>query len=125
MHLTNHQLAAGQTDDATRCRPFLLFQEAALCLQVTRALCMQDRQTVVMPGRTASAPLVKLVIKRVLDFSSQTLRSGAVVESSEAPKGSALLFLRGAPAVIRSLVRSSSVPRDFDQVTTWRLMLLA
>ena len=70
-----------------------------------------------MPGRTVSQPPIKLVIRRALEFSSQTLRSGAVVESSDAPKGTALLFLRGAPAVIRNLVDPSTVPKDFDQVS--------
>ncbi|KAL0036849.1 hypothetical protein WJX77_002108 [Trebouxia sp. C0004] len=77
------------------------------------------RETVVLPRRPdacSTADKVKLCIQRQLEFSSQTLRSGVVVISTDAPKGSALLFLRGAPAVIKSLVTPTSVPPDFDQV---------
>ena len=68
------------------------------------------------PDAESALSMVKLSIVRVLEFSSQTLRSGAVVLSDDAPPGSALLFLRGAPAVIRSIVKPASVPPDFDQV---------
>ena len=53
-----------------------------------------------------------------MEFTSQTLRSGVVVWCDDAPKGSALLFLRGAPAVIRDLVQPASVPPDFNQVSS-------
>lgn len=68
------------------------------------------------PDAESALSMVKLSTVRVLEFSSQTLRSGAVVLSDDAPPGSALLFLRGAPAVIRSIVKPASVPADFDQV---------
>ena len=45
------------------------------------------------------------------------IRSGVVVWSDDAPKGTALLFLRGAPAVIKDLVQPESVPEDFNQVS--------
>jgi len=80
---------------------------------------VQGRETVVLPRRPdarSPADKVKLSIQRQLEFSSQTLRSGVVVISTDAPRGSALLFLRGAPAVIKSLVTPTSVPPDFDQV---------
>ena len=80
---------------------------------------MQDREHVVLPrqpDRTSSALLAKLAITKVMEFTSQTLRSGVVVWSDDGPKGSALLFLRGAPAVIRNLVQEASVPEDFNQV---------
>ena len=60
--------------------------------------------------------MAELSIVKVLEFNSETLRSGAVVLSPDAPKGAGLLFLRGAPAVIRRLVKPASVPQDFDQV---------
>ena len=70
--------------------------------------------------------MATLSVKKVLEFSSETLRSGVVVLSTDAPPGSALLFLRGAPAVIRSLVNPSTVPPDFDQVLTqarqWQIL---
>ena len=61
--------------------------------------------------------MATLSVKRVLEFSSQTLRSGVVVAASDAPAGLALLFLRGAPAAIKSLVKPASVPPDFDNVS--------
>ena len=82
-------------------------------------VCVQDRETVLLPHRPDGASASKvatLSIIKALEFSSQTLRSGAVVLSSQEPPGSALLFLRGAPAVIRTLVDAASVPEDFDQV---------
>ena len=60
--------------------------------------------------------IAKLNIAKTMDFSSQTLRSGAVVMSDDALPGTALLFVRGAPGVIKGLVDPSSVPADFDQV---------
>ena len=80
---------------------------------------IQDKETVVMPRRpdaVSRSPTVTLTMLRVLEFSSQTLRSGMVVESRDAPRGAALLFLRGAPAVMKSLVDPASVPADFQQV---------
>ena len=77
------------------------------------------RESVVLPRRPdarSSEEKVKLPVQRQLEFSSQTLRSGVVVVSTDAPKGSALLFLRGAPAVIQSLVSPTSVPPIFDLV---------
>ena len=82
---------------------------------------LQDKQTVVLPRRPDSvsrSSSVKISILKTLEFSSQTLRSGVVVQSQDGPRGSALLFLRGAPAVIRGLLDPSSVPANFDQVFT-------
>ena len=80
---------------------------------------IQDREHVVLPrqpDRTSSALLAKLAITKVMEFTSETLRSGVVVWSDDGPQGSALLFLRGAPAVIRNLVEETTVPEDFNQV---------
>jgi len=82
---------------------------------------VQDRETVVLPRRPdaqSAAHMTKLSVKKVLEFDSELLRSGMVVVSSEAPDGSGLLFLRGAPDVIRSLVSPATVPPDFDQVSS-------
>lgn len=81
---------------------------------------MQDRETVVMPRRAdhiSSAVRARLTIVKVMEFTSQTLRSGVVVLSDDAPKGLALLFLRGAPAIIRDLVQAASVPPNFNEVS--------
>jgi magnesium-transporting ATPase (P-type) len=82
--------------------------------------CVQDREHVVLPRQpdhTSEALLAKLSIAKVMDFTSQTLRSGVVVWSDDGPRGSALLFLRGAPAVIRDMVQPNTVPPDFNQVS--------
>lgn len=80
---------------------------------------MQDRETVVLPRRPDAASasnLAQLTILRALEFKSDTLRSGAVVLCNDTSDDSALLFLRGAPAVIASLVEFASIPEDYDQV---------
>ena len=81
---------------------------------------VQDREHVVLPRRpdqACTAWVAKLSIAKVMEFTSQTLRSGVVVWADDGPKGAALFFLRGAPAVIRDLVQPSSVPADFSQVS--------
>ena len=85
------------------------------------AMSVQDREHVVLPRQpdhTSEALLAKLSIAKVMDFTSQTLRSGVVVWSDDSPRGSALLFLRGAPAVIRGMVQPNTVPPDFNQVSS-------
>ena len=66
--------------------------------------------------KRSSFRTAELTIVKVLEFSSYTLRSGVVALSKDASKGSALLFLRGAPTVIRRLVKPDTVPPDFDKV---------
>ena len=83
-------------------------------------MCVQDREHVVLPRQpdhTSEALLAKLSIAKAMEFTSQTLRSGVVVWSDDGPRGSALLFLRGAPAVIRDMVQPNTVPSDFNQVS--------
>lgn len=83
------------------------------------ACLLQDKKTVVLPRKpngVSDARMATLKVLRVLEFNSQTLKSGVVVLSEDAPRGGALLFVRGAPGAIRGLVRPASVPPDFDQV---------
>ena len=80
---------------------------------------MQDRNTVVLPrnpGRHSIAEMAVLHILKTLAFNSQTLKSGVVVQSDDADPDSALLFMRGAPGVIKNLVEDASLPTDFDRV---------
>ena len=51
------------------------------------------------------------------------MRSGAVVLSDRWPPGTALLFLKGAPDVIKGMVEAGSVPPDFQQVTNSMLVM--
>jgi len=79
----------------------------------------QDRDVVVLPRKpdhVSKSRTAKLTITKTLEFSSQTLRSGVVVMADDALPGSALLFIRGAPGIIKDLVQPSSVPADFEQV---------
>ena len=81
---------------------------------------MQDREHVVLPRRpdqTSANFSARLTIAKVMEFTSQTLRSGVVVFADDTPKDTALIFLRGAPTVIRDLVQPSSVPENFQQVS--------
>ena len=80
---------------------------------------VQERDIVVLPRRpdhVSKSRTAKLTIAKTLEFSSQTLRSGAVVMSDDAAPGTALFFVRGAPGTVKGLVDPSSVPADFDQV---------
>lgn len=80
---------------------------------------MQDRNQVTLPKsgkRHSQKRMTELTVVKVLEFSSQTLRSGVVAIVSDGLPGSARLFLTGAPAVIRDLVQPSSLPADFDEV---------
>ena len=79
----------------------------------------QDRETVVLPRKAdgkSHAWLVTLDILKVLEFNTQTLKSGALIRACDADPDSALLFLRGAPGMIKRMVGNQSVPMDFDQV---------
>ena len=83
------------------------------------SLLLQDRKTVVLPRKPnalSDARMATVKMLHVLEFNSQTLKSGVVVLTDDAPPGGALLFVRGAPGAIKGLVRPASVPKDFDQV---------
>ncbi len=82
-------------------------------------IIMQERDVIVLPRKpdhVSKSWTAKLTITKTLEFSSQTLRSGVVVMADDALPGSALLFIRGAPGIIKDLVQPSSVPADFEQV---------
>ncbi len=87
------------------------------------SVCLQDRNTTVLPSTAAEhhhlkASKTRLSLLRVFSFESRTLRSGVVVQSDQGPPGTAMLFLKGAPDVIRHMVQPASVPPDFQQVMT-------
>ena len=93
----------------------------AVCLGIRY---IQDREHVVLPRRpdqTSANLSARLTIAKMMEFTSQTLRSGVVVFADDTPKDTALLFLRGAPAVIKDMVQPSSVPEDFQQVSALHL----
>ncbi len=85
------------------------------------SVCLQDRNTIVLPSTPADPHHLKvsktrLSILRVFSFESRTMRSGVVAQSDQGPPGTAMLFLKGAPDVIRHMVQPASVPPDFQQV---------
>ena len=69
--------------------------------------------------------LVKLRIIKRFEFTSQTMKSGAVVVPEDAPEGTALLLVKGAPNVIKHMARASSVPENFDRVIPHQLYTLS
>lgn len=88
-------------------------------LLLTCSICLQDREHIALPRKPShqsSKKTATLHILKTLEFSSQTLRSGVVVQASDAPPNTAHLFIRGAPSVISDMVQQSSLPPDFDQV---------
>ena len=81
---------------------------------------LKERQVVVVPRRPdhlSKSRRCKLTILKTLEFSSQTLRSGVVVLADDVVPMFTLLFLRGAPGIIKDLLHPSSVPANFDQVS--------
>ena len=79
----------------------------------------QDKRHVTLPrqrDKQSRASTATLDILRVLEFDSQRLKSGVIVSSDDAPSGSALLFIKGAPGVVKDMVLASSVPSNYTQV---------
>ena len=90
-------------------------------------MIMQERDVIVLPRKpdhVSNSRVAKLTITKTLEFSSQTLRSGVVVTADDALPGSALLFIRGAPGIIKDLVQPSSVPADFEQVIIIKIVVI-
>lgn len=74
----------------------------------------------VLPHKTSrkqdvSCPIKLNVIKR-FEFTSQTMKSGAVVVPEDAPEGTALLLVKGAPNVIKHMARAGNIPDNYDKV---------
>ena len=67
--------------------------------------------------------LIKLHIIKRFEFTSQTMKSGALVVPDDAPEGTALLLVKGAPNVIKHMARAGSVPENFDRVSILASML--
>lgn len=81
---------------------------------------MQGQNTVVLPHKASrkqdvSCPIKLNVIKR-FEFTSQTMKSGAVVVPEDAPEGTALLLVKGAPNVIKHMARAGNIPDNYDGV---------
>ena len=87
------------------------------------ALLVQERDLVALPlqGSTSANPhqpaaLVTLQVLRRFNFEPALMRSGIVAAEHEAAAGTALLFVKGAPSKIKTLLRKSTLPDDFQQV---------
>lgn len=83
---------------------------------------VQGQNTVVLPNKASrkqdvSCPIKLNVIKR-FEFTSQTMKSGALVVPEDAPEGTALLLVKGAPNVIRHMARAGNIPDNYDRVMT-------
>ena len=66
------------------------------------------------PGQPAS--LTKLQVLKRFEFEARLMRSGVVARDERSPLGTALLFVRGAPARIEQLVKGGILPSDFHEV---------
>ena len=100
---------------------FWLLGKVRNVMRNARSGCVQDRQTVTCPrkvDKVSSANMVQLKILKILEFNSQTLKSGVVVRADDGPTGGSLLFLRGAPLAIKQtgMGIAASLPADFDAV---------
>ena len=88
---------------------------------------LQEHNTVVLPHQASRKQdvsyLIKLQIIKRFEFTSQTMKSGAVVVPEDAPEGSALLLVKGAPSVIKHMAKPGSVPENFDRVDIQRALL--
>jgi len=75
---------------------------------------------VVLPHRASRKQdvsyLIKLRVIKRFEFTSQTMKSGALVVPEDAPAGTALLLVKGAPSVIKHMAKPGSVPENFDRV---------
>ena len=81
---------------------------------------LQERNTVVLPHKASRKQdvsyLIKLQIIKRFEFTSHTMKSGAVVVPEDAPEGTALLLVKGAPSVIKHMAKPGTVPANFDMV---------
>lgn len=111
---------------------------------MTANLLAQAKTLIAVPNPASPSGSDKLMILKAFEYSSTTCKSGALVKAPEGagsqgldeavPRwqkdaareagSSALLFMKGAPEVIKGLVRPTSVPPDFDQVLLQRASVL-
>lgn len=84
---------------------------------------MQERDVIALPLRPPNADARQPAVPRTLqvlkrfNFEPALMRSGVLVADNAVSKGSALLFVKGAPARVKSLLRADSLPSDFQQVS--------
>lgn len=90
---------------------------------------LQEHNTVVLPHKTSRKQdvscLLKLRIIKRFEFTSHAMKSGAVVVPEDAPEGTALLLVKGAPNVVKQMARAGSVPENFDRVWPTSIALSA
>lgn len=95
-----------------------------VCVAEAAACLSQDKRRVTLPrlrDKQSRARTATLDIIRVLEFDPHLLKSGVVVISDDAPASTALLFIKGAPSVIKDTVVASSIPSGFAKVDHMRL----
>ena len=70
------------------------------------------------PGQEPHKPaaLTTLQVLKCFNFEPGLMRSGVIATQPEGPPGTALLFVKGAPGMVKPLVRHETLPHDFDQV---------
>ena len=81
---------------------------------------MQERDQIALPlkgnvGQRETASARLNVLKR-FSFEPALMRSGVIAAQHNAPAGTALLFVKGAPSKVKPLLRGSTLPHDFQEV---------
>ena len=82
---------------------------------------MQAHNTVTLPYRRSHnevSYLVKLQVLKRFGFTSQSMKSGAIAVPQDDPDSRAILFVKGAPGVIKHLADPATVPDNFFQVAS-------
>lgn len=89
---------------------------------------MQERDLLTLPLKRSTNPrgpaaLRRLRVLKRFSFEPGLMQSGVVAAETTAPAGTALLFVKGAPAKMKPLLSRRSLPQDFQQVTIPHVLL--
>lgn len=93
--------------------------KAGLCIASS---LMQERDLLTLPLKCPTHPhrpaaLTRLRVLKRISFEPGLMQSGVVAAEHNAPAGTALLFVKGAPSKMKPMLSSRSFPPDFQQVT--------
>lgn len=80
---------------------------------------LQAHNTVTLPytaRRNEATYLVKLETLKRFEFTSQTMKSGAIAVPQDESDDTAMLFIKGAPSIIQSMADAATVPANFAKV---------
>lgn len=75
-----------------------------------------------IPGRPATQTTLR-VLQR-FEFEPGLMRSGVIACEQGAASGTALLFVKGAPSMLKPLLKAETLPPDFQQVLDMMMFAL-